>query len=98
MADCVALSCQAEMKLKRATTLEFTTESAIIFIHPKFAISYIYKIIRRTKERNKAHLYTRTKPVNNAGSLSIYSQNLFNISPIGGIYIVFELYQSNAFI
>lgn len=31
--DCVGLSCQVTQKLKRATTLEFTTESAIIFIH-----------------------------------------------------------------
>ena len=33
VADCVALSCQVTRKLKRATTLEFTTVSAIIFIH-----------------------------------------------------------------
>lgn len=33
VADCVALSCQVTRKLKRATTLEFTTISAIIFIH-----------------------------------------------------------------
>lgn len=33
VADCVALSCQVTEKLKRATTLEFTTVSAIIFIH-----------------------------------------------------------------
>jgi hypothetical protein len=33
VADCVALSCQVTRKLKRATTLEFTTDSAIIFIH-----------------------------------------------------------------
>ena len=33
VADCVALSCQVARKLKRATPLEFTTVSAIIFIH-----------------------------------------------------------------
>jgi hypothetical protein len=33
VADCVALSCQVTKKLERATTLEFTTASAIIFIH-----------------------------------------------------------------
>jgi len=33
VADCVALSCQVTRKFKRATTLEFTTISAIIFIH-----------------------------------------------------------------
>ncbi len=33
VADCVALSCQVTRKLKRATTVEFTTVSAIIFIH-----------------------------------------------------------------
>ena len=33
VADCVALSCQVARKLKRATTLDFTTISAIIFIH-----------------------------------------------------------------
>ena len=33
VADCVALSCQDTRKLKRATTLEITTVSAIIFIH-----------------------------------------------------------------
>jgi hypothetical protein len=33
VADCVALSCQVTRKLKRATTFEFTTDSAIIFIH-----------------------------------------------------------------
>ena len=33
VADCVALSCQVTRKLKRATSLEFTTLSAIIFIH-----------------------------------------------------------------
>jgi hypothetical protein len=32
-ADCVALSCQVTQKLKRATTFEITTISAIIFIH-----------------------------------------------------------------
>jgi len=32
-ADCVALFCQYAEKLKRATTLEFTNISAIIFIH-----------------------------------------------------------------
>ena len=33
VADCVALACQVARKLKRATTLEFTAISAIIFIH-----------------------------------------------------------------
>jgi len=33
VADCVALSCQVTRILKRATTLEFTTIPAIIFIH-----------------------------------------------------------------
>jgi len=33
VADCVALSCQVTRKLNRAKTLEFTTISAIIFIH-----------------------------------------------------------------
>ena len=33
VADCVVLSCQVTRKLKRATTLYFTTISAIIFIH-----------------------------------------------------------------
>ena len=33
VADCVALSCQVTRKLKRATPLEFTAISAIIFIH-----------------------------------------------------------------
>ena len=33
VADCVALSCQVTRKLKRDTTLEFATVSAIIFIH-----------------------------------------------------------------
>jgi len=33
VADCVALSCQVTRKLNRATTLEFITVSAIIFIH-----------------------------------------------------------------
>ena len=33
VADCGALPCQVTQKLERATTLEFTTESAIIFIH-----------------------------------------------------------------
>ena len=33
IAECVALSCQVTRKLKRATTLEFTNISAIIFIH-----------------------------------------------------------------
>ena len=33
VADCVPLSCQTTRKLKRATTVEFTTVSAIIFIH-----------------------------------------------------------------
>lgn len=33
VADCVALFCQVLRKLKRATTLEYTTVSAIIFIH-----------------------------------------------------------------
>ena len=33
VADCVALSYQVTRILKRATTLEFTTEPAIIFIH-----------------------------------------------------------------
>jgi len=33
VADCVVLSCQITRKLKRATSLEFTTVSAIIFIH-----------------------------------------------------------------
>ena len=33
VADCGALSCQVTQKLKRDTTLEFTTVSAIIFIH-----------------------------------------------------------------
>lgn len=31
--DCVALACQVTRKLKRAIILEFTTESAIFFIH-----------------------------------------------------------------
>ena len=33
VADCRAIHFQSKMKLKRATTLEFTTISAIIFIH-----------------------------------------------------------------
>ncbi len=33
VADCAALSSQVTKKLKRATTLEFTTVPAIIFIH-----------------------------------------------------------------
>jgi len=33
VADCVALPCQVTRMLKRAATLEFTTVSAIIFIH-----------------------------------------------------------------
>jgi len=33
IADFVALSCQVTQKLKRDTTLEFTANSAIIFIH-----------------------------------------------------------------
>jgi hypothetical protein len=33
VADCVELSCQITRKLKRATTLDFTTVSAIILIH-----------------------------------------------------------------
>lgn len=33
VADCVALSCQVTGKFKRATNLELTTFSAIIFIH-----------------------------------------------------------------
>jgi hypothetical protein len=33
VADCVALSCQATINLKRATTLDITNEKAIIFIH-----------------------------------------------------------------
>ena len=33
VADCVALSYQNTRKLKRAKALEFTTVSAIIFIH-----------------------------------------------------------------
>lgn len=33
VADCVALSCQVIRKLKRATALEITTITAIIFIH-----------------------------------------------------------------
>jgi hypothetical protein len=33
VADCVLLSCQTEMKLKRATSLELTTDPAIIFIY-----------------------------------------------------------------
>ena len=33
VADCMALSCQFTEKMKRATTLSFTTVSAIIFIH-----------------------------------------------------------------
>jgi len=33
VANCVALFCQVTPKLKRATTIEFTTISAIIFIH-----------------------------------------------------------------
>jgi len=33
VADCGLLSCQVTRKLKRAITLEFTTETAIIFIH-----------------------------------------------------------------
>jgi hypothetical protein len=33
VADCVALSCQVARKLERATTLEFTSVPAIIFIH-----------------------------------------------------------------
>ena len=33
VADCGLHSCQTTEKLKRATTLEFTTEPAIIFIH-----------------------------------------------------------------
>ncbi len=32
VADCVALFCQVTQKLERATTLEVTTEPAIIFI------------------------------------------------------------------
>ena len=33
VADCGLHSCQVTKKLKRATTLEITTEPAIIFIH-----------------------------------------------------------------
>jgi len=33
VAGCIALSCQVTRKLKRATTFEFTTIPAIIFIH-----------------------------------------------------------------
>ncbi len=33
VADCVVLFCQVTRKLKRATTIEFTTKPAIIFIH-----------------------------------------------------------------
>jgi hypothetical protein len=40
VADCVALSCQITEKLKRATTLEFTAEPAIIFIHCYATIFY----------------------------------------------------------
>ncbi len=36
VADCVALSCQVARELKRAASPEFTTVSAIIFIHLKF--------------------------------------------------------------
>ena len=36
VADCVHLSCQVTRKLQRATNLEFTTVSAIIFIHSTF--------------------------------------------------------------
>jgi len=33
VADCVAFSCQVTIKLKLATSLEFTIVSAIIFMH-----------------------------------------------------------------
>jgi hypothetical protein len=44
VAECVALSCQNTRKLKRTTTLKFTTISAIIFIHLKFAKLFIYQL------------------------------------------------------
>jgi hypothetical protein len=40
VADCVALSCQITRKLKWATTLEFTANSAIIFIQCYATIFY----------------------------------------------------------
>ena len=49
VADCVALSCQVARKLKRATALNFTTISAIIFIHPKF--TFIILQYFKNKER-----------------------------------------------
>ena len=50
VADFVTLSCQVTRKLKRATTLEFTTISAIIIIHPKFTFNYF---ISELNERMK---------------------------------------------
>ncbi len=40
VADCGLHFCQITGKLERATTLEFTAISAIIFIHPKFTFQY----------------------------------------------------------
>ncbi len=43
VADCGAIHFQFTMKLKRATTLEFTTVSAIIFIHCcAFVLYFLY--------------------------------------------------------
>ncbi len=46
VADCVALSCQVTQKLKRATTLEFTTISAIIFIHC-YALAFLFHLLNQ---------------------------------------------------
>jgi hypothetical protein len=46
VADCVALHCQVTQELKRATILEFTTVSAIIFIHCCVLVLYPPQSVR----------------------------------------------------
>ena len=48
VADCVALPCQDTRKLKRATTLEHTTVTAIIFIHCQ-GLGFILLFFSQTK-------------------------------------------------